>query len=278
MATILLGLGAAAAWGGGDFGGGLLSRRVPVFGVVLLTQAVGLVVAFALAALGGEALPAGRDILTCVLAGIFGGTGVTVLYRALSIGRMAIVAPVTGVLAAVIPVVGGFVLEGVPPPMVLAGIAVAIAAVVLVSRVADEGGGRAGLTEAVIAGVAIGFFGIAIAGLPEGNLFAALSVIRLVQILLVVGTIVVLRAAWRPSRDALGPIAVVGVLDMAGNGLYLAAVQTGALAVASVLSALYPVGTVILAATLLRERVTRDHVVGIALAATAILLIGAGSA
>ncbi len=249
-----------------------------MFGVVLLSQAVGLVLALGIALVGREVFPAGADLPTCLVAGLLGGTGITALYRGLAMGRMAIVAPVTGVLAAVIPVVGGILLEGVPAPLVLAGIAVAIAAVLLVSRVADEGGGRAGLTEAIVAGIAIGLFGVAIARLPDGNVFASLTVIRAVQVVLVVAVIVAARAAWRPGRDTLPAIAVIGVLDMAGNGLYLAAVQTGQLAVASVLSALYPVGTVLLAATVLRERVTRDHAAGIALAALAIALIGAGSA
>ena len=86
------------------------------------------------------------------------------------------------------------------------------------------------------------------------------------------------RSAWRLPTDAVPAVVVIGVLDMAGNSFYLLAVQTGALAVASVLSALYPVATVILAAVVLHERVTRDHTVGIALAAAAIVLIGIGSA
>jgi drug/metabolite transporter (DMT)-like permease len=71
---------------------------------------------------------------------------------------------------------------------------------------------------------------------------------------------------------------LIGALDTAGNGFYLAAVQTGQLAIASVLSAMYPVVTVILAAVVLREPVTRDHTIGIGLAAAAIALIGAGGA
>ena len=276
--TILFGLAAAVAWGGGDFGGGLMSRRAPVLGVVLLSQLVGLVITFGIAIVRSEVFPNGQDVIVCLVAGVLGGVGVTTLYRALAIGRMGVVAPVTGVLAAIIPVVGGIVLQGMPPPLVLAGIGVAIVAVLLVSRVADEGGGRAGLREALVAGVCIGLFGIAIAGLSEGNVFAALTLIRSVQIVLVVAAILVMRAAWRPGRGVLPAIAVIGVLDMAGNGLYLLSVQSGALAVASVLSALYPVVTVILAALVLRERVTRDHTIGIVLAGAAIALIGVGSA
>jgi len=249
-----------------------------VFGVVLLSQIVGMAIAFGLAILRGESVPAGNDLALCFLAGVLGGTGITALYRGLAVGRMGIVAPITGVLAAVIPVVAGIVLEGVPAAMVLAGIGLAIVSVVLVSRVADEGGGRAGLTEALVAGVAIGCFGIVISRLSEGQVFSSLTVIRLVQASLVVAVVAVTRSALRPPSNALPAIMVVGVLDMAGNSFYLLAVQTGALAVAAVLSALYPVATVILAAIVLHERVTRDHTVGITLAAIAIVLIGVGSA
>lgn len=191
---------------------------------------------------------------------------------------MGIVAPITGVLAAIIPVVGGIVLEGWPSRLVLIGIVVAILAVILVSRVADEGGGRAGLPEALVAGTAIGLFGIVISQIGDGFVFSSLTVIRGMQIVLVGAVVLLTRAAWRLPRGALPLVVAVGVLDMAGNAFYLLGVQSGALAIASVLSALYPVTTVILAAILLRERVTRDHTVGIALAAAAIALIGFGSA
>lgn len=248
-----------------------------MFGVVLLSQLVGMGIALGLALVRGESVPRGTDLLLCLVAGTFGGVGITALYRGLAIGRMGIVAPVTGVLAAVIPVVGGIVLEGVPAVMVLVGIGLAILSVVLVSRVADEGGGRAGLPEALVAGVAIGSFGIVISGLSEGQVFSSLTVIRLVQAFLVILVVLATRSAWRLSTAVIPAVVVVGVLDMAGNSFYLLAVQTGALAVAAVLSALYPVTTVILAAIVLKERVTRDHTVGIVLAAVAIVLIGIGS-
>ncbi len=249
-----------------------------MYGVVLLSQFVGMSIAVALAVMRGESVPSGNDVLLCVVAGVLGGIGITALYRGLSIGRMGIVAPVTGVLAAVIPVVAGIVLEGVPTVAVLVGIGLAVVSVVLVSRVADEGGGRAGLTEALIAGVAIGCFGVAISGISEGQVFSSLTLIRLVQAALVIGLVLASRQAWRPPRDAVPAIAVVGVLDMAGNSFFLLAVQTGALAVAAVLSSLYPVATVVLAAVLLKERITRHHMVGIGLAFAAIVLIGVGSA
>lgn len=274
--TVIFGLAAALAWGGGDFGGGLASRRAPVYGVVLVSQVVGMLLALGLAMVRQETFPSGSDLLVCIVGGALGALGITMLYRGLAIGRMGIVAPVTGVLAAVIPVVAGFVTEGVPPPPVLAGIVIAIGAVILVSRVADGAGGRAGLVEALVSGTAIGLFGVAIAQLSEGDVFADLTVIRLVQGVLVGAAVLLTRSAWRPGRSILPALVVIGVLDMAGNSFYLAAVQTGQLSIASVLSAMYPVTTVVLAAIVLRERVTRDHTIGIVLAGLAIALIGAG--
>jgi drug/metabolite transporter (DMT)-like permease len=273
---VLLGLGAAAVWGAGDFGGGLASRRTPVYGVVIVSQFTGGLLALGLALATGGSIPAGRDLLICAIAGVLGALGITMLYRGLALGRMGVVAPITGVLAAVIPVIAGFATEGVPGPLVLIGIGLAIVAVILVSRVEDEGGGRDGLREALIGGTAIGLFGVAIAQLSEGNPFGHLTLIRLSEGVVVAATIVGMRLAWRPPSDLLPRLMLVGALDMTGNGLYLVAVQIGQLAVASVLSALYPVSTVILATVVLREPVTRDHAAGIALAVLAIALIGLG--
>ena len=245
---------------------------------MLLSQAVGLLLAFGIALLRGEPFPSGPDLFVILVAGILGGIGITALYRALAIGRMGIVAPVTGVLAAVIPVSAGIVLEGWPAPLVLVGIGLAIAAVVLVSRVADDGDGTTGLREALLAGLAIGLFGVAISQLSDGIVFSALTLIRSIQAALVIGLVVVTRSAWRLERRAIPGVIAVGILDMTGNACYLLAVQSGALAVASVLSSLYPVTTVILAAVVLRERVTRDHAIGIVLAAAAIVCIGVGNA
>lgn len=273
---MLLGLGAAAVWGAGDFGGGLASRRTPVYGVVIVSQFTGGLLALGLALATGGTVPAGRDLLICAIAGGLGALGITMLYRGLALGRMGVVAPITGVLAAVIPVIAGFATEGVPGPLVLIGIGLAIVAVILVSRVEDEGGGRDGLREALIGGTAIGLFGVAIAQLSDGNLFGHLTLIRLSEGVVVAATIGGMRLSWRPPRDMLPRLMLVGVLDMTGNGLYLVAVQIGQLAIASVLSALYPVSTVILATVVLRERVTRDHAAGIGLAVLAIALIGLG--
>ena len=277
-ATVVLGLLAALAGGCADFGGGLLARRTALFGVVLLSQLVGMLLAIVLAIGRGEGAPTQADLAWSVLAGIAGGVGFTALYQALAVGRMGIVAPVTGVIAAVVPVSAGILLEGVPAPLVLAGIAFAIVAVVLVSRAGDEGGGRSGLGLAVVAGVGIGSVSICTAQLSDGHVFGPLVVVRATQAVLIVGTILVTRSTWRVDRRLIPATAAVGVLDMAATGAFVLAVQTGALAVAAVLSSLYPVTTVILATVFLGERVSRSHAAGIALAALAVGCIAAGSA
>jgi drug/metabolite transporter (DMT)-like permease len=264
-------------WGTGDFGGGLLSRRAPLFGVVLASQLVGTVVALALALIRGESLPLTADIGWSIAGGLAGGIGISALYQGLAVGRMGIVAPITGVIAALIPVAVGIVVEGIPAPLVVIGIAVAFVAVILVSRVNDERAGPSGIGLALVAGTAIGALGVAVAQLSNGHVFGPLTVLRATEALLVAAIVVVGRRAWRSDRDLWPALAGIGVMDMAGNGAFILAVQAGSLAVAAVLSSLYPVTTVVLATIILRERVTRTHAAGIVLAAVAIACIAAGS-
>jgi len=233
--------------------------------------------ALGLAVARGETMPTPADFGWSVLAGMAGAIGITALYKGLAVGRMGIVAPVTGVIAALIPVTAGILLEGVPQPLVLVGIGLAIVAVVLVSRVTDEGSGPSGLGLALLAGVGLGALSVFIAQISDGHAFGPLVAIRGTEAVLIGAAVVVTRAAWRPGRRLLPAIAAVGVLDMLGNGAFILAVQAGALAVAAVLSSLYPVTTVVLATVLLKERVTRDHAAGIGLAGVAIICIAAGS-
>ena len=275
----MLGLASALTWGTGDFGGGLLSRRAPLLGVVALTQVVGMIAAVAIAAGRGEPVPQGADLGWAAATGVAGVIGMTALYRGLAVGRMGVVAPTTGVLAAVIAVVVGFATESIPPPAVLAGIAAALVAVVLVTRAPGHGDGRpSGIGWALTAGIAIGLFNVCVGQFSGAGAFGPLVVIRLVQAVILGVLIVAWRQPWRMERDIVPRLVGIGLLDMAGNACFILAAQTGQLAIAAVLSSLYPVVTVLLAVTVLRERVTRSHVVGIALTAAAIVLIGAGSA
>jgi len=243
----------------------------------MVAQSVGMALAAALSVLTGETAPLPMDLFWSVLCGVVGGIGITALYHGLAVGRMGVVAPVTAVIAALIPVVAGIVLEGVPSTLTLIGIALAIVAVVLVSRVSDESSGPSGVRFALVAGVGIGLFSVLLAQISDGHAFGPLAIIRLVEVVVLGIVVIVTGAAWRTERRFLPAMGGVGVLDMSGNAAFIFAVQGGALAVAAVLSSLYPVITVILAAVFLRERVTRTHAVGIALAVGAIGCIAAGT-
>lgn len=278
-AVIVFALLSAVAWGAGDFGGGVATRRGPLFGVVLLTQALGMVVAVALVVASGEGVPGPVDLAWSVAAGLVGVFGILNLYRGLAVGRMGVVAPVTGVIAATVPVVAGVVLEGVPPPPVVVGIAVAVAAVFLVSRTVDDPvtAGRSGLEHAIAAGIGLGVLGVTLAQVSEGLVFGPIAVMRLLQVVVIAGLVALTGSAWRLHSRVLPLVAAVGVFDLAGNGLFLVAVQSGPLAIAAILASLYPVVTVLLATVLLGERLTRANMTGVALAAVGIALITSGS-
>lgn len=245
--------------------------------IVLVSQVVGAAIAFAATLLLGETLPAPVELGWSVVGGIGGGLGIVLLYHALAHGRMGVVAPVTGVISASMPVLFGIATEGLPGALVVAGIGLAIVAVVLVSRVDDASDRPSGAGMAVVAGVGLGTFGIAISQLGEGHTFGPLTVVRATEALLIVAIVVLGRQPWRADRRLLPAMAGVGVLDMTGNATFILAVQSGSLAVAAVLSSLYPVTTVILATVILHERITRSHAVGIVLAATGIVCITIGS-
>lgn len=274
---LVLGLASALSWGTADYNGGLVSRRAPLFGVVLVTQVVGLFAALAFAAGRGEPVPAGPDIGWSIGAGVAGVLGISALYWGLAVGRMGVVAPTTGVLAAAVPVLAGFILEGLPRPAVIAGIGLALVAVVLVTRTPGGEDRPSGLAWALLAGLGFGAFNTMVGQLSGAGAFGPLVLIRLVQALVLVGLVVSLRRPWRVGRDVAPRLIGIGLLDMGGNAAFILATQAGHLSVASVLSSLYPVVTVVLAVTLLRERVSPGHVAGFALTGVAIALIGLGT-
>ncbi len=235
-----------------------------------------IVLAGLIAIVVGEGLPTGADLAWAVVAGWVGAVGIVALYIGLSRARMGLVAPITGVLAAALPVVVGGFLQGPPGPVRAAGIIVAVVAVVLASHPSVAGGSRDGIRFAIVAGIGFGLFATFISRVTPGHVFVPLSVARVADIGLLVAIVVATRRPWRIPGPALPLVLLAGVLDMGGNAFFILAAQAGRLDVASVLSSLYPVTTVILAVAVLRERVVLGQAVGIALALLAIVLIAAG--
>jgi len=275
--TVAFGLLSALTWGAADFGGGMAARRGPVFGVVLVSQAVGMAIALGLAIGRGEPFPAPADLGWAVLAGIAGSAGVAGLYHGLATARVAVVAPIAGVLSAVLPVLAGWILQGTPVPGQLAGIGLALLAVVLVSTSTDPVGERpAGVRFGIVAGLGFGLFNVFASRLSAGSVFGPLVLVRGVEAIVIAAIVLATRSRWRLGGSAFRIALLVGLGDMAGNGFFILAAQAGRLDLAGVLSSLYPVTTLVLAAVLLRERVTRRHAAGIGVAFAAIVLIAGG--
>jgi drug/metabolite transporter (DMT)-like permease len=212
-------------------------------------------------------------------AGVLGAAGLALLYQGLSVGRMGVVAPVAAVITATLPVTYGFFTQGTPSIFAIAGIAFALVSVVLVSRVPSAPDGRpSGIWYGVAAGATLAMFAIAATGLSEGLIMSPVVVIRLASVLSIGAWVLVRRPAWRTERRLWPALVAVGVIDMSATAAYLAAIAVGPLAIAAILASLYPVITTILAALVLRERVTRVHALGIAAAGAAVALIAGASA
>ena len=273
--TVLFGLCASLSWGTGDFSGGLASRRAHVFTVVLGAYVVGTVLLPILALIWAEPLPSWGDVLWGAAAGLMGTLGLTAFYRALAIGRMGINAPITAVLAAALPVIFSAFSLGLPQPLQMVGFVLALIAVALVSRPERMAGRPEGLGLALLAGLGFGSFFILIGQVSAHAVFWPLTAARLASLLFM---IVFVRARGEPilpKKPVFPLILLAGSLDVAGNVFFILAAHAGRLDVATILSSLYPAVTVLLAAIILRERVSRLQATGIALALGAILLISA---
>ena len=281
--AVVLGLLTAVAYGAADFFGGLSSRRSSVASVVVWSQAVSiLLLALLLVAVPHDA-PLARDVLYGSAAGVIGCAGLVLLYRGLAVGRMSVVAPVTAVGAAVLPVAWGLGQGERPSVAALIGVALALTAVVFVSRspegeavVERAAGGRVELALALGAGCAFGVVFILLGSTSDDAGFWPLAGARPVSVaVLAIGSLV-LRQQLRPDGGDRVMVAVTGILDIGANALYLVAIRTGLLSLVAVLGSLYPAMTVLLARVVLKERLTRVQVIGLVLAGAGVVLIAAG--
>lgn len=274
--VVVLALSSALVYGAADFCGGLASRRAGALAVVALSQAVGLgALLLLLPVLGGA--PTAADLWWGAAAGVAGAVGLAVFYRALADGVMSVVAPVTAVCAAAVPVLLGLGLGERLTTTGLVGVGLALVAVPLV---AAEGGlptlrtaRQAGLVPALVAGAAFGLFFVLLDQPSSASGLWPLVGARLASLALVTVLALASRSALTLPRRVLPLTAVAGVLDMAANALFLLAAREGLLAVAGVLASLYPVSTVLLAQAVLRERLGGVQVGGLLTAVAAVALI-----
>jgi drug/metabolite transporter (DMT)-like permease len=192
---------------------------------------------------------------------------------------MGVVAPVSGVGAAVIPVVVGVALGERPAALVWVGILLALPAIWLVAREPDGLGGPTapgGLLDGSLAGLGFGFLFVALAQVSEDAGLLPLALNQLVAAVVIVLVAIALRQPWRPDRVAAAGGAAAGTLSAVATVCFLLATREGYLSIASVVTSLYPAFTVVLAATVLREHVHRAQAVGLVLCAVAVSLVAAG--
>jgi uncharacterized membrane protein len=223
----------------------------------------------------------GRDIAYGALAGLTGSVGVALLYKALAIGPMSVVAPVTAVCAVVVPLVVGLLQGEEIATAAAVGVVVAIVAVCLLGIAPPASGGSdvhpvdvtKGVRVALASGVAIGGFFVALGQTSAAAGLWPLAVSRAVSVTLFTAMALATRQAMVVPRVALAPAVACGGLDMVANALYLVAVREGQLSLVATLASLYPASTVLLARLVLGERLGAWQQLGVASAVTAIALI-----
>ena len=271
---ILLALAAALLYGGSDFGGGLASRRFGSLRVTVIGSAAATVLAWATLIMVGGAGPSLRAVAWGLASGLAGGVGTLALYRGLARGQMSVVGPVSAVGAAVVPVAAGVAMGERPSVLAIAGVLVALPAIVLVAASGSVRGKLgAGLLDGLAAGVA---FGILFIGLAQAGRNAGLWPVASEQtgaLLVTLAVAVKTRASLRIPVRAAGLPVLAGAAGMAATLAYFYATHFSMLAIAAVLVSLYPGVTVLLARALLNERFTPAQRAGLGLATLAIVAI-----
>jgi len=271
---IVFALTSSFIWGGADFSGGFATRRSNQFQVLALAALSGMLILAVGAVLWRETFPAWRSTIWAMLAGVAGALGLAALYRALSIGYAASVAPTAAVIGAALPVAFGIFVEGIPSAARLAGFALAFLGIWLVSRSTDTENvvSRQGFLLACLAGIGFGGFFILIAQVEPGKILTPLIAARAVEFCAALLLIRVNRLSF-PALTS-NPVALLaGVLDAGGNVFYLLAKQFIRLDVAAVLSSMYPATTILLASIIFKERVSRNQGIGVLVCLAAIALI-----
>jgi uncharacterized membrane protein len=272
----ILALGSAILYGAADFIGGVTSRRADSMAIVIVSQGAGLLMVALLLPLVAAASPTTTDWIWGGLAGLTGGVGVALLYRALAVGIMAVVAPITALCAVAVPVAIAVLLGERPGVQASVGMGVAMLAIVLVSQQGDHTTTRpsTGIGLAVGSGVAIGLFFLALARTNAAAGLWPLVAARMVSVTFFAGLMLLLRRrSLAMPRTVAGMAMFGGIVDMLANLLFLLATRAGPLTLVVTLSSLYPASTVVLARVVLGERVAARQWLGVALALIAIVMI-----
>lgn len=280
--AVLLAFLAAVCYGSSDFIGGLMTRRAGALSVLLAGQVSGLVLlAVALPVFGDT--PAVRPVAWGVLAGAGASVGTLALYRGLGTGRMNVVAPLSGVGAAALPVVAGIAIGERLGALSLAGVLVAIAAIVAVCSGARARGGagrpaeRLGVVDGLVAGAGFALLFVALQRAGTDTGLWPLLACQLSTLGALVGFGLATGRRLRPSPALLPGMAAAGLLGAGAVLLFVLATGHGLLSIVAVITALYPAVTVVFAALVLREPMARTQLAGLVAAAAGVTLIVFGT-
>ena len=274
----LLALDAALSWGTGDFLGGLATRRVGVLTVLVLSQAIGLAGVALWVVVARDAFPGIPELLPAAAAGISGVVGLAALYRGFAVGAMGIVAPISAA-APLVPLTVDAAHGITPGSLQWLGVALVLAGVVTLSREPATLGGRrlaAGAGLSVVAALGFGGFIVGLdAGSDESAPWAVVAA-RSTSVLVALVAVALTSAALRPPARLWPMLVGVGVFDTGANVSVAFATTKGAAGVVAVLSALYPVVTVVLARFVLGERLSAARRIGggVTLAGAALVAVG----
>lgn len=268
-----LSLSAAVAWGAADFSGGMATKSANTFHVVVVAHATGLTFMLSLAVLSGEAVPGWHALVWGAVAGLVGGIGLAAFYQALAVGKMGINAPLSAVITALVPLLFSFRTEGMPHPLQIAGITLALLSIWLVAAPHSLTAQTKGIGLAVLAGIGFGGFLLCMKLADSRAIFWPLVSARAASCLLMLSIVLLAGRSWKAGGAVFAWMIVAGILDSGANALYVAAAQRGRLDVAAVLSSLYPASTVVLARLVLKERLSRLQIGGMIAALVAVGLI-----
>lgn len=283
LMAVALAAAAALCYGLSDFFGGILSKTRSVWMVATASQLTA-AAATTIIALAAPGAPRPADFAWGAAAGIAGAIGISALYRGLSRSRMGVVAPISGTGAALVPVIVGLATGDKPSTLAWIGIVLAFPAVILIPQAAGQHQpGRSdrpqppnGAGYGVIAGLGFGALFAFIKQIGGDAGFVPLALTQLVEAATVASVAIALRQPWIPRGRGLVSVVAFGLLGTAALLFFQLATRQGMLTVVSVIAALYPASTIVMAAVVLRENLGRMQSAGLGLAAIAVVLITVG--
>jgi drug/metabolite transporter (DMT)-like permease len=282
VVALVYSLASAASWGISDFLGGVQTRRLPVLGVLAISQPAGLLlIALLIPLIGADSISAGKLAIAC-LAGAASLGGLAAFYSAMAMGTVSVVAPIAA-LGVVVPVVVGLATGDSPTAIQLVGLAPAIAGVVILSyeeqpeHPETAKAARLSIVLAVLAGLGFGIFFTGLDAAAEDRPGWAILAVRVGGVTTVLAALLIARPQLAGVGAAWPILVVIGVFDVLANALFAVASTKGVLPVVAVGGSMYPAFTVALAHAVLGERLATLQWTGVALALGGVVMIAAGS-